>query len=108
MRLSALDCLRRGWTNLSANWELVLLQWLEGALLAALLALGLFLPLLIVGANLLGKGGAAPQAEAADRPRAGLSPAPLAGLIAMPAGSLPSPPPPHSLPARPPALLPAR
>ena len=29
MRLSAAGCLRRGWTNLSANWELVLLQWLQ-------------------------------------------------------------------------------
>ncbi|HEY4561620.1 MAG TPA: hypothetical protein VIJ36_01495 [Thermoanaerobaculia bacterium] len=83
MRLSALDCLRRGWTNLSANWELVLLQWLEWLLLAALLALGLFLPLLIVGANLLGTGGAARQAEAAVRRLADLSPALLLALIAM-------------------------
>ncbi|HEY4575797.1 MAG TPA: hypothetical protein VIJ26_17590, partial [Thermoanaerobaculia bacterium] len=83
MRLSALDCLRRGWTNLSANWELVLLQWLEGVLLAALLALGLFLPLLIVGANLLGSGDAARQAAAAARRLADLSPALLLALIAM-------------------------
>ncbi len=83
MRLSALDCLRRGWTNLSANWELVLLQWLEGVLLAALLALGLFLPLLIAGANLLGTGNAARQAEAAARRLADLSPALVLALIAM-------------------------
>lgn len=83
MRLSALDCLRRGWTNLSANWELVLLQWLEWVLIAALLALGLFLPLLIVGANLMGTGNAARQAEAAARRLADLSPALLLALIAM-------------------------
>ena len=83
MRLSALDCLRRGWTNLAANWELVLLQWLEWLLLTALLALGLFLPLLIVGANLVGSGNAARQAEALARRLADLSPALLLALIAM-------------------------
>ena len=40
MRLSAADCLRRGWTNLSANWELVVLQWLQSFVVVALLALG--------------------------------------------------------------------
>ncbi len=83
MRLSALDCLRRGWTNLSANWELVLLQWLEWPLLTVLLALGAFLPLLIVGANLLGTGSAARQAEALARRLADLSPALLLALVAM-------------------------
>ena len=83
MRLSALDCLRRGWTNLSANWELVLLQWLEWVLLTALLALGVFLPLLVMGANLLGTGNAARQAAAAARRLADLSPALLLALIAM-------------------------
>ncbi len=83
MRLSALDCLRRGWTNLSANWELVLLQWLEWPLLSVLLALGAFLPLLIVGANLLGLGSAARQAEALARRMADLSPALLLALAAM-------------------------
>jgi hypothetical protein len=51
MRLSAADCLRRGWTNLAANWELVLLQWLQLFLVAALAALGLALPLLVAGAG---------------------------------------------------------
>ncbi|HEY2295261.1 MAG TPA: hypothetical protein VGM86_31545 [Thermoanaerobaculia bacterium] len=83
MRLSALDCLRRGWTNLAANWELVLLQWLEWLLLTALLALGLFFPLLIVGANLMATGNAARQAEAAARRLANLSPALLLALTAM-------------------------
>lgn len=83
MRLSALDCLRRGWTNLAANWELVLLQWLEWLLLTALLGLGLFLPLLIVGANLLGSGNAAREAEAVARRLANLSPALLLALVAM-------------------------
>jgi len=83
MRLSALDCLRRGWTNLSANWELVLLQWLEWLLLTLLMALGLFLPLLILGANLMGEGSAARQAEALARRLADLSPALLLALVAM-------------------------
>jgi hypothetical protein len=83
MRLSALDCLRRGWTNLSANWELVLLQWLEWALLTVLMALGLFLPLLILGANLVGTGSAARRAEALARRLADLSPALLLALVAM-------------------------
>jgi hypothetical protein len=83
VRLSALDCLRRGWTNLSANWELVLLQWLEWLLLTLLMALGLFLPLLIVGANLMGEGSAARRAEALARRLADLSPALLLALVAM-------------------------
>ncbi|MFL6237564.1 MAG: hypothetical protein ACJ76N_30880 [Thermoanaerobaculia bacterium] len=83
MRLSALDCLRRGWTNLSANWELVLLQWLEWLVLTLLMALGVFLPLLIVGANLLGEGSAARQAEALARRLSDLSPALLLALAAM-------------------------
>lgn len=83
MRLSAFDCLHRGWTNLSANWELVLLQWLEGFLLAALTALGIFLPLLVVGANLLGTGSAARRAEALAHRLADLSPALLLALVAM-------------------------
>lgn len=83
MRLSAFDCLRRGWTNLAANWELVLMQWLEWALLAALMALGLFFPLLIMGANLMATGNAARQAAAAARRLADLSPALLLALIAM-------------------------
>lgn len=49
MRLSAADCLRRGWTNLSANWELVVIQWLASFLVLVLLALGLLLPLAILG-----------------------------------------------------------
>ncbi len=82
MRLSAVDCLRRGWTNLSANWELVLLQWLEWLLLAALTATGAFLVLLIVGANLVGSGSASRQAEALVRRLADLSPALLMALVA--------------------------
>lgn len=56
MRLSALDCLRRGWANLSANWELVLLGWIGSLLTLALLALGLVLPLTILGVDLWGSG----------------------------------------------------
>ncbi|HKI04435.1 MAG TPA: hypothetical protein VKK31_20825 [Thermoanaerobaculia bacterium] len=53
MRLSAFDCLRRGWTNLSANWELVVIQWLESFLVLVLLAVGLLVPLVILGTNVL-------------------------------------------------------
>jgi hypothetical protein len=81
MRLSAVDCLRRGWANLSANWELVPLQWLEGVLLTGLAALGAFLSLLIVGASLAGVGSAAGAAALARR-LAGLSPALLMALVA--------------------------
>ncbi len=56
MRLSAGDCLRRGWTNLSANWELVVIRWLESFLVAGLMALGLVLALLILGMNALDAG----------------------------------------------------
>lgn len=56
MRLSALDCLRRGWANLSANWELVLLGWIGSFLTLALLALGLVLSLIILGVDLWGPG----------------------------------------------------
>ncbi|HEX6904956.1 MAG TPA: hypothetical protein VF789_34930 [Thermoanaerobaculia bacterium] len=56
MRLSALDCLRRGWANLSANWELVLLGWIGSFLTLALLALGVVLPLVILGVDLWGTG----------------------------------------------------
>jgi hypothetical protein len=83
MRLSALDCLRRGWTNLSANWELVVIQWLQSFLVTALAGIGMLLPLLIVGANLFGSGSAARRAEAAARRLADLSPALLLALAAM-------------------------
>ena len=48
-RLSAADCLRRGWANLSANWELVFLQWVQLLLVAALLAVSLVPPLAVIG-----------------------------------------------------------
>ncbi|HEY0515430.1 MAG TPA: hypothetical protein VGH73_26280 [Thermoanaerobaculia bacterium] len=83
MRLSAADCLRRGWTNLSANWELVLIQWLQSFLVTALLALGVVLPLLIVGANLSAGPGAARQAEEVARRLAHLGPSLLLALAAM-------------------------
>jgi hypothetical protein len=56
MRLSAADCLRRGWTNLAANWELVLLQWLQSLLVGVLMVLGLLLPVVTLGADALGAG----------------------------------------------------
>jgi hypothetical protein len=86
MRLSAFDCLRRGWTNLAANWELVLLSWLQSFLVIALLALGIVLPLLILGMDLPGGRGAASaaaQMEEVTRRLAGLSPALLPALLAL-------------------------
>jgi hypothetical protein len=83
MRLSAVDCLRRGWTNLAANWELVLLSWLESLLVIALMTLGIVLPLLILGANLLGGRGAAHQVEDVTRRLTSLSPALLLAFAAM-------------------------
>ncbi|MFL6197223.1 MAG: hypothetical protein ACJ75H_23755 [Thermoanaerobaculia bacterium] len=80
MRLSALDCLRRGWTNLSANWELVFMQWLQAFVVLSLMALGAFLFLLILGVNLVGGAG---EAEEAMRRLANLPPALLLGLTAM-------------------------
>jgi hypothetical protein len=53
MSLTASECLRRGFKNLSANWELVLLQWFQSLLVLALLLLGLAAPLLTVGLDVL-------------------------------------------------------
>lgn len=58
MRLSGVDCLRRGFKNLSANWELVLMQWLQSLLVPALLLLGVAAPVAILaGPGTLGKRG---------------------------------------------------
>jgi hypothetical protein len=81
MRLSAAGCLRRGWTNLSANWELVLLQWLQSFAVTALMALGVFLSLLIVGANLLRADWSA--VHELQRQASRLSPALLLALVAL-------------------------
>ncbi|MEO6195978.1 MAG: hypothetical protein ABIS20_23405 [Thermoanaerobaculia bacterium] len=81
MRLSAAGCLRRGWTNLSANWELVLLQWLQSFAVMALMAFGIFLSLLIVGANLLRTDWSAVHELQQQASR--LSPALLLALVAL-------------------------
>jgi hypothetical protein len=47
------DCLRRGLASLAANWELVPLCWLQSAAVFALCALGLLLPLVALGLDLL-------------------------------------------------------
>lgn len=84
MRLSAADCLRRGWTNLSANWELVMIQWLESFLVMALTALGLVLALLILGMNALDAGRwTSREVEEALRRLADSSPALLMALTAL-------------------------
>lgn len=79
MRLSAADCLRRGWTNLSANWELVVIQWLGSFLVLVLLALGLVLPLVILGIDILGSKGIEDVLRRLAELRPGLSMA----LVAM-------------------------
>ncbi len=89
MRLSAGDCLRRGWTNLSANWELVVIQWLEGFVVAALLALGLVLALLSLGMDALRAGQwTAQEIVEAARRVASFSPPLLMALTAWLAVSL--------------------
>jgi hypothetical protein len=84
MRLSAVDCLRRGWTSLSANWELVVVQWLGSFLVTALMALGLVLALLILGMNALDAGRwTSREVEEALRRLADSSPTPLMALTAL-------------------------
>ncbi|HSS52400.1 MAG TPA: hypothetical protein VLX28_25945 [Thermoanaerobaculia bacterium] len=84
MRLSAADCLRRGWTNLAANWELVLLQWLQSLLVVVLLALGVLLPVVALGADALGSGRSASRVLQVVTARLGrLSPAVLLAGVAM-------------------------
>ena len=79
MRLSAADCLRRGWTNLSANWELVVIQWLGSFLVLMLLALGLVLPLVILGIDVFASKGV----EDVLRRLADLRPGLSMALVAM-------------------------
>lgn len=84
MRLSAADCLRRGWSNLAANWELVVIQWLASFLFAALLALGLVLALSILGMDASGASmWSARGIETMLRRLADASPAFWLGLTAM-------------------------
>ncbi|HZF10076.1 MAG TPA: hypothetical protein VFE33_14900 [Thermoanaerobaculia bacterium] len=52
MRLSAVDCLRRGLASLWANRELVLIQWLQGFAFTLLLAIGFGLPFVVLGYDL--------------------------------------------------------
>ncbi len=84
MRLSAADCLRRGWTNLAANWELVLLQWLQSLLVVVLLALGVALPVVTLGADALRSGRSAARVLEVVTARLGrLSPAVALAAVAM-------------------------
>jgi len=84
MRLSAADCLRRGWTNLAANWELVLLQWLQSLLVVVLLALGVSLPVVTLGADALFSGRSAARLVDVVTARLGrLSPAVALAVVAM-------------------------
>jgi len=56
MRLSAMDCLRRGLASAGANWELVVIQWLHGFALTFLLVVGSALPLVALGYDLATSG----------------------------------------------------
>ncbi len=49
MRLSAIDCLRRGLASSGANWELVIVQWLHGFAFTALVLAGSVLPFVALG-----------------------------------------------------------
>jgi len=49
MALSAVSCIQRGVTNLRANWELVLISWLQGFLTAFLALVGFAAPLGAMG-----------------------------------------------------------
>lgn len=53
MRLTAADCLRRGFANLAANWELAALHWLQSTATAILVLLGLAVPMVALGLHLL-------------------------------------------------------
>ncbi len=84
MKLSATDCLRRGWTNLAANWELVVLQWLQSLLVVSLLALAVALPVVTLGADALRSGRSAARVLDVVAARLGRpSPAVLLAGVAM-------------------------
>jgi hypothetical protein len=84
MKLSAADCLRRGWTNLAANWELVVIQWLQALVVVLLLALSLSLPIAILGSDVLLSGRSAGRVLEGVTARLGrLSPGVMMAGIAM-------------------------
>jgi hypothetical protein len=49
MALSAVSCIQRGVTNLRANWELVIVSWLQGLLTSSLVIVGFVPPLAVLG-----------------------------------------------------------
>jgi len=84
MRLSAVECLRRGLGNLSANWELVAIQWLGSLLVAALMVAGLAMPVLILEGGLdVSPREAARSLAALFQALGDLSPVVLLGLVAL-------------------------
>lgn len=54
MRLSVIDCLARGLGSLRANWELVVVQWLLGIVVTALVIVGFLPVLLVIGPEVIG------------------------------------------------------
>ncbi|MEA2602965.1 MAG: hypothetical protein QOF89_3957 [Acidobacteriota bacterium] len=84
MRLSAADCLRRGWTNLAANWELVVIQWLQSLVVVVLLAVSVALPVATLGADALLSGRSAARVlEVLAARLSRLSPGVLLAGVAM-------------------------
>lgn len=53
MSRDAIQCLERGWKNVWANWELILLQWLGQLVVGALFVLGFLAPFFVIGMDLV-------------------------------------------------------
>jgi hypothetical protein len=49
MRLTAIDCVHRGLLSLRANWQLVLVQWLQTLLMVVLTIAGFLPPIAVLG-----------------------------------------------------------
>jgi hypothetical protein len=49
MRLTAIDCVHRGVLSLRANWQLILVQWLQTLVLVVLTVAGFLPPIVVLG-----------------------------------------------------------
>jgi hypothetical protein len=84
MRLTAVECLRRGLGSLAANWELVPIQWLGSLLVAALMVAGLAVPVAMLEGGLdLSAREAARSLTDLFQALGDLSPVLLLGLVAL-------------------------
>jgi len=52
LKLSAVDCLLRGWSNTLANWELVLVTWVQSFAVLVLVVAAVAIPLATIGFTL--------------------------------------------------------